>query len=779
MKSRKLAVLFAFLAQGAAASAQQAQAPAPAASGAALLPTIEIFSTTPLSGAGIDVDKVPAAVTTIDSSQIQRTRSPSVSDAIEQAAPAASISDTSGNQLQPNVDIRGFIASPVAGTPQGLAVYQNGVRVNEAFGDTVNWDLIPTVAIRSIDIVSNNPAFGLNALGGAVSIQMKDGFTAPGGSIDVMGGSFGRLQSSLQWGKQIDNVAIYGALEAVQDHGFRDFGASLIRRLYSDLGIKGDTSEFHISVGGAENTFGSSAAAPVELLDQSWSNVYTTPQTFTNQMGFVQATGHVQVTPTWSLDGAAHVRVFSQKTVDGNATDVQACAADPSLLCFGDDVTAANGVNGAQLANPFSATAMPGEIDRTSTHSTTVGASLQAKNTDQIFGHNNTFVVGASVDYGRTRFDASAELGVVEPNLFVDGNGVFLGPSGSPVSDGPVALEATNVYTGVYALDTYDLTKSLSITAGARANFANIQLNDLLGGALTGDHTYDHFDPLIGATYKINDDVTAYAGFSVANRAPTPLELGCADPAHPCIIGTFLIADPALKQVVAETYEAGFRGSHDFGSDVGSLTWKVGAFRTDTSNDILNVPSPLLPGFGYFTNVGATRRQGVEVEAKYRTDTIDVWASYSFIDAIFLNSFLLASNSPFADANGNIQVVRGDEMPMIPRNQFKAGVDYKATPALKVGVDMQFVGAQRFVGDESNQATLLPAYAVFNAGASYQVTSSIEIYARVDNIFDRRYGVYGTFFDTQALAPLISFNDPRTIVPAQPRAFYAGMRATF
>ena len=777
MRGRAVVVAMAFLAQIAVARAQQQASPA--APEPTALPTIEIFSTTPLSGARIDVDKVPAAVTTIDAADIQRTHSANVADAINQFAPSASVSASSGNQLQPDVNIRGFSASPVAGTPEGVAVYQNGVRANEAFGDNMNWDLIPTVAIRSIDIVSNNPAFGLNALGGALAIQMKDGFTFQGGSLDVMGGSYGRLQSSLQWGKQVDNVALYGALEAVRDEGFRDFGASLIRRFYSDVGIKGDSSEFHLSVGAAENTFGSSAAAPIELLDQRWSSVYTTPQTFSNQLGLVQATGHVQISPAWSIDGSTHVRVFSQRTVDGNSTDAQPCSANPKLLCFGDGVTPANGLDGAQLANPFPAGATLGEIDRTSTHTTSVGASLQAKDTQQILGHDNTFVFGGSLDHGVTRFDASAELGVVDPSLIVDGSGVFLGPSGNPVSDGPVALQATNTYAGLYAFDTFDVTRSLAVTAGARANFADVQLEDLLGGALSGNHSYDHLNPLIGATYKLTNEITAYGGFSVANRAPTPLELGCADPAHPCIIGTFLIADPALKQVIAQTYEAGLRGSHDLGPGEGSISWKLGAFRTDTTDDILNVPSPLLPGFGYFTNVGATRRQGVEAEIKYTTDAITAWASYSYIDAIFLNSFLLASNSPFADANGNIQVTRGDQIPMIPRNQFKAGVDYRATSALKLGADMLFVAAQRYVGDESNQATPLPPYATVNASVSYQVTVSIELYARVENILDRRYGVYGTFFDTQGLAPLVAFSDPRTIVPGQPRSFYAGMRATF
>ena len=127
-----------------------------------------------------------------------------ITDALQQQVPGISISEVAGNPFQPNVEFRGFVASPVAGTPQGLAVYQNGVRINEAFGDTVNWDLIPTAAIKSVSVVTNNPAFGLNALGGAVNVQMKDGFNYHGAEIDTMGGSFGRIQSSAQWGKQVD-----------------------------------------------------------------------------------------------------------------------------------------------------------------------------------------------------------------------------------------------------------------------------------------------------------------------------------------------------------------------------------------------------------------------------------------------------------------------------------------------------------------------------------------------------------------------------------------------
>ncbi|HYC25493.1 MAG TPA: Plug domain-containing protein, partial [Roseiarcus sp.] len=451
MRGRCAAISILLLAQTIAAAPQERGGSS--GIGTVNLPTIEVFATTPLSGSGIDADKVPAEVSTVDASQIQQIRSPNVANAIDQFVPSASTSAPSGNQFQPDVAIRGFIASPVAGTPQGLAVYQNGFRFNEAFGDTVNWDLMPTVAVRSIDIVSNNPAFGLNALGGAISVQMKNGFTSPGGSLDVMGGSYGRAQSALQWGKQVDNIAVYGALETVRDEGFRDFGGSLIRRFYGDLGVRGDGSEFHLSVGGAENTFGSSAAVPIQLLNQSWSSVYTTPQTFVNQMGVVQATGNIRVTPTWSIDGSAYVRMYSQRTVDGNSTNAQPCV-DPTLLCFGDAVTPANGSTGMQISNSFSPSATLGEIDRTSTHTTTLGLTVQAKNTDRVLGRPNTFVIGASVDYSQIRFDANAELGVVDPSLIVGGSGVYLGPSGDPVSDGPVALHATNTYSGVFVLDT-------------------------------------------------------------------------------------------------------------------------------------------------------------------------------------------------------------------------------------------------------------------------------------------------------------------------------------
>ncbi|TFV44716.1 TonB-dependent receptor [Bradyrhizobium niftali] len=744
---------------------------------------IYVYPTAPGTGRGLDVDKVPSAINAVDANQIKRTGSLNVTDALRDNIAGVNITEVTGNPFQPDVEFRGFVASPVTGTPQGLAVYQNGVRINEAFSDAVNWDLIPTAAIRSVTLVTNNPAFGLNALGGALNLQMKDGFTYQGAELDVMGGSFGRIQGAAQWGKQIDkNYGVYAALEGLRDNGFRNFSQSTVRRFYGDVGYKAGDSEFHANMGVAKNDFGASATVPAELLDKYWGATYTTPQTTSNRVGYLNLTGKVDATPTWTLEGTAHVRRYEQKLVDGNPTDVQECAI-AGLLCFGDDTTPANGTNGVQLANPFPSGTILGEIDRSSIRSITFGVSGQATNTDQLLGHDNRFVVGATYDASVTRYDATAEIGSIGENYVVSGSGVFLGATGTPAPvAGPVSLRTVNQYNGLYAMDTFNITDAFAVTGGGRFNVARITLEDQLGTDLNGDHTFTRFNPVIGGTYKITPELTAYAGYSEANRVPTPLELGCADPIRPCLIAAFLVSDPPLKQVVSKTVEAGLRGSKEL--NIGTLGWKIGGFRATNYDDIVAVPAVGRTGFGYFSNVGRTRRQGLEAEVNIKSPTLQFQASYAFVYARFLDALELGSESPFRDpVTETIHVSPGNQIPAIPRHRVKLGVDYNVTDVWKVGGNALFVSGQYLVGDESNQYTKLPSYTVFNLHTSYQVTKNIQLYGKVDNIFDKRYATYGQFFDTGAVPNFTNggnaFTDPRSLSPARPRAFYAGMRVTF
>ena len=164
------------------------------------LPEIQVIATAPLQGPAIERDKVPAMTHTVTADDIQRTYSPTVTGTLMQRVPGVSISDPQGNGAAQDLRYRGFAASPLQGTPQGLAVYLNGVRLNETFGDSVNWDLLPEVAIARADLFTANPAFGLNALGGAVTLKAKSGFDSPGGVASGQAGAFGRVYGSVEQG---------------------------------------------------------------------------------------------------------------------------------------------------------------------------------------------------------------------------------------------------------------------------------------------------------------------------------------------------------------------------------------------------------------------------------------------------------------------------------------------------------------------------------------------------------------------------------------------------
>src|SRR5262249_21633108 len=150
-----------------------------------------------------------------------------------------------------------------------------------------------------------------------------------------------------------------------------------------------------------------------------------------------------------------------------------------------------------------------------------------------------------------------------------------------------------------------------------------------------------------GLTYKITSDLTGYFGYSQANRAPTPLEQSCSNAANPCLLENFLVADPPLKQVIANTYEAGLRDHLPLAG--GTLAWKAALFRTDSSDDIINVASAV-QGRGFFQNVPATRRQGIEASAEYRSEQWRAYAGYSLIDATYrFIGELPSPNNPMAD----------------------------------------------------------------------------------------------------------------------------------
>lgn len=766
---------------------------------------VVVYGTLPNSDIGLSPDKVPGGLQSLGAAQLGAQHGGSLLSALGTQAAGVSLSDVQGNGLFQNLRFHGFDASPLQGTPQGLAVYQNGIRLNEAFGDTVNWDAIPQNAIDRAEVWSSNPVFGLNALGGAVNLAMKNGFTWQGAEASLQGGSYGHGMATAQWGLDDGAFSFYGAAEGVTDEGWRFHSQSNVARLYADAGWRFGTSEIHLVASGAATSLGVVGPTPFDLIQRNSKAVYTFPQTTRNTIGSLALNGKTRLDENWEIEASAYLRSLQQRHVDGNDAEFERCSNSSSFvgrLCLEDDgfprpvpftgAAALNFRNQFAILDQNSASILftPGTIygtvDRTFTDSSSRGITLQVTGNAPLFGLPNYLTAGFSLDSSAIGFRSTSTLGRIFPdfNVAVDGglagSGSIIHANGS-IGYAPVTLGATTDYYGFYLVDALDLTDHLTLTVGLRANAADIVTRDRSGLAaeLNGTHGYGHVNPLAGLTWKITDEISLFGSYSQSNRAPTPLELDCADPLRPCLLEGSLVADPPLAQVVSHSYQAGVRGSTQMMD--GKLDWSVSLFRTDSDNDIVALASTLA-GRGYFANVPSTQRQGADLSARYATQGWSAYASYSYLDATYQFTGTLASpNNPNANSNGNVAVTPGRRMPLNPANTIRAGGDVDVMEGISLGGELAFTGSQYFDGDPSNLNGKLPSTVVVNLRAAWQIDERWQLFGVVDNLFDNRDALYGSYFDPSGSAGLVTpaLTDPRILTLRQPVSFQMGVRLKF
>lgn len=750
-----------------------AQASAPAT----VLPQVSVVAPSPLLGSGIDPNQAPGGVAVVTGKDIARTGIPTALGALAAQVPGVALSNGQGNPFQPSLEYRGFSVSPLDGNPQGLAVYVNGVRFNQPFSDSVNWDLLPSLAIDRMNLEGANPVFGLNALGGSLAIQLKNGFTWHGGLAETYGGSFGTIDGSLEYGKRSGNTAAYVAANVLHSDGWRQLNSTDLHQFYGDIGWRGARAEVHLGVLAADNALNSPGTLPVQILDADPTAVFTAPNLTTNKYGLINLSGTWYLTDATSLQGLAYYSNFSQRISNGNAGDAGPCAGNAGFLCTGDG-SPLIGVGGDPIPNMLNGGASS-QLNLEAVDTNGYGAALQVTHDGRLLGHANRIVAGVSFDGGISTFSASTLVGGVAGQ-----NGVFIGPGvtidqpdGSIV---PVRLGVTNAYYGAYFADVFHFTPELALSASGRLNVAEIDLQDQTGTALNGRHGFVRFNPGIGLTYQLLPALTAYASYSEANRVPTPSELSCASPQSPCTLANFFVGDPDLKQVIAHTIELGLRGSLHPGPEV-VLDWNVDLYRTDDSDDIVFVASAT-PGLDYFRNVGLTRRQGVELGVTLHAPRWQAWLNYAYTDATFQTGLTLDSPlNPAADAAGQIHVVPGDRLPGVPAHQLKFGASFAVTAAWTVGLSGVASSGQYLFGDEANLTGTTTPYVVLNANTSYQITPSLQVFALLDNMLDERYTTYGTFSPTSTVPNAVApgATETRSLSPAPPLAVYAGLRFRF
>lgn len=764
------------------------------------IPTI-IINLSPLANSGVNIAKFPHQIQSFRARDLRTGGTANVTQALSQRATGVNLVNSQANPYQPTILYHGFEISPIQGTPAGLSVYVNGARFNTPFGDLAILSLLPDEAINSLALEDGNPVFGLNALGGAINVQMKDGFTAPGGEAELSGGSFDKAQGNIEYGKQIGNVAAYFDMSAAHEAGWRDAQSSDLQNFYGDIGWRGPHAEFHLNATLANSTLNGPGTVPVELLAADQAAQFTGPNRIADRYAKFSGTLNQSLTPDTSLQAVLYYDNLRETLVNGNGPNDQPCGpgANAGYLCQGGPGGAVSTTTGGAPIPVFLPNANAygyysyAQLNLNTSNTNGYGGSTQISNTTPVFGLANHLIAGVSYDGGFTNYDAAGYVGGIS------GARVYTTPGGIPnpgylldePGTVPVGVVIRNAYYGAFVTDTLNLTPKLSLTAGGRFNIANIALHDqnppdpnAAGGGLTGGHYYEHFNPAFGATYNLSNYMTIYGGVSEENAAPTPAELSCASPLDSCSLANFMSGDPNLKQIVTRSFDAGLRGT-TLGPALSLINYNFDYYNSTTNDDIAFLQSPYNPiGQGYFANVGNVLRTGIDAGAKIDAGAWQIFANYSFTQATYRSSFIEQSNNPQANAAGNILVQPGNHLPGIPQNIFKFGVTYQATPKWKIGVDVIAQTSSYLYGDEANLTPPLPGYAVANFTTSYQFTPRIEFFGSIDNFTATKYYNYGTFSPTGQnggvyVAQAPNYSNPRSYSLAAPIGVFAGIKYNF
>lgn len=695
------------------------------------LETIEVVGTTPLPSIGVPLNQVPANVQAASGKSINEQKPVNISEFLDSNLGSVTINDTVSNPYQPDVQYRGFTASPLLGTPQGLSVFLDGVRVNEPFGDIVNWDLIPSNAIANINLIpGSNPLFGLNTLGGALSVHTKSGSSNPGASATVTGGSWGRRAFEFEAGGKKDQFDYFVAGNFFHEDGWRMASDSDIRQLFAKTGWQDEKSNLDLSLMLADNKMHGIQALPSEMMGNR-EKAYSIPDSIENRLAMFTVNGSRFIADDKLVAGNLYYRHNRADGFNSNVNDDYpgdgAVSASTSVACLG--------VIAPSVCDPYSSNVV------TTTDTDGYGAALQLTLLGDLAGHKNQFTTGISADLGRTTFRSDTQIADI-----IGIETVSIRPITTPQT---VRLKADNDYYGLYATDTLSFNERLHVTLSGRYNRAKVKLSGtsldltddtLVPGDLNGNHSYSRFNPALGINFNPSKSLGLYGGYSEGMRAPTPVELACADPDHPCALPNAFAGDPPLKMVVSRTWEGGARGR--LGD---SINWNAGVFHAENTDDILFIASST-SGAGYFQNVGKTRRQGVEIGMNAKLDKFSMAANYSYVDATFQTSFTAssASNSS-ADAGGNIQVGKGSTIPGVPRQMFKLRLGYDITPAWSVGSNVVATSSQYARGDENNKDAngKIPGYTVVNLDTRYSIGRNWKVFAKVTNVFDRDYETFG------------------------------------
>jgi iron complex outermembrane recepter protein len=765
---------------------------------------------TPLPGLAVDRGISTTNIQSASGKEIAESKALNVTDFMNNNMQSVSVTDYAGNPFQQDLNFRGFTASPSIGTPQGISVYMDGVRINEPFGEIVNWDLIPMNALASLDLIpGSNPMFGLNTLGGALALRTKTGFTDEHARAQILDGSWGREQVQVSNGINDGRIGLFTAYSHFKEDGWRDDSPSNIRQLYNQLTIKLPYGEINASALNVDSKLVGNGLLPFETANKDRSSVFTSPEgkkfdrdsVFTspdessNEMSHYNLNGQAYLSDSVTLSGLVYKRKVKQSAINGDIYD-----GYNGLQQRVDDVEYINGVfnlSGLEQGSKGLALQMAFDADK---HQIVIGATLD----------KNHIKFNQGEMYGEID-DKTHQVNPARPEA-ADDAGLYAARYPVIRND----LKGDSETKSIFFTDTWSPFDNLHITYGTRFNWTNVN-NTLLSdkgndlyqfeydpsrpyrpGSLLdparqrcqinsadifarfvcskGDYDYRSFNPAVGVAWEATPELTTYGNISRGARTPTVIELGCAtdktkdnQPAstnyqYGCSIPTSLSSDPYLKQVRSTSYETGLRGSTE------SLQWNLGLFRTELQDDILFVPLGR-KNRGVFDNFGKTLRQGIEMGLDSAVGKSRLHVSYTFMKATFesaartINESNSSNTAPITlQAYNNIEP--GDELPGLPNHIVQANWNYQFNDRFDASLGMVMHSSAFVRGNENNEHKPRDAtnaiggganrdpndyigkgktagYTVFNLRANYKFDHGITLFAKVDNLFNKKYTTAG------------------------------------
>jgi outer membrane receptor protein involved in Fe transport len=657
------------------------------ADSAYVLPPIEVVGTiAPFAGPKIG-SGIPARVTTLDFSQVDAIEPRLLSDVLQQLAGFSAYDDL-GSAYKLNLSTRGFFASPVVGLPQGVSVFLDGVRMNEPDAAEVNFDLLPLEHIKRIEVLSGNGTLlGRNSLGGAVNLVTRRGEGPLNGELELVGGTYGMLSGEGSvGGRSRTGYDYYVGGGYNTEDGWRQQTGSDQWNIFGNFGKLGATSGLRLQSFYASSYARTAGSLPESVYDVKPDSNLTTGDYEDLTSVQLALLGYRQLG-----NGRGSMNLYYRAS-NGERYNVNQ-AADPDAL-----------------------------------------------------GQNRNRTFGGTIDYRFAvpigsralglRFGVDGSTSSTSVKLFADSTKFGGGETQTTWVESPVWDLAG------FGLADYTVGRT-TLSGGLRLDHVSGPFYNKLDPSRDTTQTWTRLNPRVGVDVDAGRGLSVFVSWGQAFRAPSVIEVACADPEEPCPLPFALGDDPPIDAVVATTWEAGLRYAH------GGLALSGSAYWTNVANDIFlfpyqneNEPEGSTID-GYFANVPKTRRQGVELNGTYAFGPGHrAYLNYAWTRATFQSEVEVFSIRE--EFGGENTTEPGDQFPLVPEHQVKGGLSLRFPVGLRAGLDARWIGSQYLRGDEANETAPLPDYFVADVRAGWEF-GPWEIIGQVTNVLNAKYATFGAY----------------------------------